>query len=763
MESFLVHHIVIVLLFLWFLSWLNRSNGFFYFLSLIYLYLVHERYVMRLKRQLQFEERKQANQRRVLTDSESVRWLNHAVEKIWPICMEQIASEKILGPIIPWFLDKYRPWTAKKAVIQHLYMGKKPPLLTDIRVLRQSKSDDHLVLELGMNFLAADDMSAILAVKLRKRLGFGMWTKLHLTGMQVEGKVLVGVKFLRRWPFLGRLRVCFAEPPYFQMTVKPIFTHGLDVAVLPGIAGWLDKLLSIAFEQTLVQPNMLVVDMEKFVSPKPENWFFVDEKEPVAHVLVEVVEASDVKPSDLNGLADPYVRGKLGAYRFKTDIKRKTLSPTWQEEFKIPIFTWDSPSILNVEVKDKDRFVDDTLGACSVNIGEFRGGQRNDMWLPLQNIKMGRLHLAITVIEDSEKWSEDPFKGVKLSKEDIQTSFASDTTNKGSFTSVSSEKASSVADNVEPINIKGQEDTGIWVQRPGPEVSQIWEPRKGKSRRVDNQVQRVSNNGSPNNETSSSTDENQEGSRNPMKSVGRGLRKIGSVFNRNNNKKDDFSIGSIEEDSHCQSPRINVKAMNQKDVGVKYIVDDNLSGPLTGKSVESESMNGEENHGKGHMKDVAKSFLKQAEKSAKQFKHVFSLKGIKKARDGQHEIIPESDSVTDSDSSSDDDDDEYTCVQKVGKVAGTPRGLTRDGNIVRTGDEDYIDTNKTLAEEAKEDPSADIADSSWDAEAKEEKVEEADSKTTGVDVAMNAKTEDEHVVTAKNIEGEEKEVSEVKL
>lgn len=39
------------------------------------------------------------------------------------------------------------------------------------------------------DFLTADDMSAILAVKLRKRLGFGMWTKLHLTGMHVEGKV----------------------------------------------------------------------------------------------------------------------------------------------------------------------------------------------------------------------------------------------------------------------------------------------------------------------------------------------------------------------------------------------------------------------------------------------------------------------------------------------------------------------------------------------------------------------------------------------
>ncbi|KAL1203788.1 C2 domain-containing protein [Cardamine amara subsp. amara] len=750
MESSLIHHIIIVLLLLWFISSLNRSHAIFYFLALIYLYLVHERYVMRLKRKLQFEERKQANQRRVLSDSESVRWLNHAVEKIWPICMEQIASQKILGPIIPWFLDKYRPWTAKKAVIQHLYMGRSPPLLTDIRVLRQSTGDDHLVLELGMNFLAADDMSAILAVKLRKRLGFGMWTKLHLTGMHVEGKVLIGVKFLRRWPFLGRLRVCFAEPPYFQMTVKPIFTHGLDVAVLPGIAGWLDKLLSIAFEQTLVQPNMLVVDMEKFVSTKSETWFFVDEKEPVAHVLVEVVEASDVKPSDLNGLADPYVKGKLGAYQFKTKIQRKTLSPIWREEFKIPIFTWDSPTVLKIEVRDKDRFVDDTLGECSVNIGEFRGGQRNDMWLPLQNIKIGRLNLAITVVEDNAKWSDDPIKEANLSKEDIHASFTSDTTNKGSFSSVKSDKAPSVVDNFEPVNIEGQEETGIWVQKPGAEVSQIWEPRKGKTRRLDNQVQRLAHNdGSPSN-GSSSTDDSHEGLKNPLKSVGRGLRKIGSVFHRNG-KKEEFTIGSIEEESQSQSPRINLKAVNQKDVRVNFIVDDNLSGPLSNKSLDGESLDADENSGKGHMKDAAKNFLKHAEKSAKQIKHVFSRKGSKKVRDGQREIDPESDSE-----SSSSDDDEYTCVQNLG-TGTTPRGLTRDGNIDGTRDNgDYVDT--TLAN-AKEDSSGDVAENSTDVVAKEEKIKEAESETRDIDT-MNIKTEDEKIETPKNIEeGGEKESS----
>ncbi|KAL6198984.1 hypothetical protein ACLB2K_028772 [Fragaria x ananassa] len=399
-DSSILHHVGLVLFVLWLLSHYNCCYPVAYLVSLIYLYLVHERYVMRLRKKLQFEERKQSNQRRVLTDSETLRWLNHALEKIWPICIEQIASQKILLPIIPWFLEKYKPWTAKEAVVQHLYLGRNAPMLTDIRVIRHSNDDDHLVLELGLSFLTADDMIAILAVKMRKRLGFGMWAKLHITGMHVEGKLLIGVRFLRRWPFLGRVRICFVEPPYFQMTVKPISTHGLDVTVLPGIAGWLEKLLSIAFEQTLVEPNMLVVDMEKFVSPQQESWFSVNEKDPLGHVRVEVIEASDIKAADLNGLSDPYVKGHLGLYRFRTKVQKKTLAPKWQEEFKIPIITWDSASVLSFEVRDKDRFADDCLGFCSINIGEYRDSQRHDIWLPLQNIKTGRLHLAVTVLED---------------------------------------------------------------------------------------------------------------------------------------------------------------------------------------------------------------------------------------------------------------------------------------------------------------------------------------------------------------------------
>ncbi|XVF04456.1 hypothetical protein REPUB_Repub05bG0084700 [Reevesia pubescens] len=659
-EISIMHHVGIVLMLLWMLSHFNLCHPVAFFVSLIYLYMVHERYVMRLRKKLEFEEKRQSFRRRVLSDCESVRWLNHAVEKIWLICMEQIASQKILLPIIPWFLEKYKPWTAKKAVVQHLYLGRNPPLFTEMRVLRQCSDDDHLVLELGMNFLTADDMSAILAVKLRKTLGFGMSAKLHITGMHVEGKVLIGVKFIRQWPFLGRLRVCFAEPPYFQMTVKPISTHGLDVTELPGIAGWLDKLLSIAFEQTLVEPNMLVVDVEKFASPQPKNWFSVDEKQPLAHAKVEVIEASEMKPSDLNGLADPYVKGQLGPYRIRTKTHKKTLSPKWHEEFMIPVCTWETPNVLIIEVLDKDHFVDDTLGKCTVNISDFRGGQRHDMWLPLQDIKMGRLRLAITVVEYNTKGSYDAVDAEVLSKEDIQNSFATKAADKGSFSPTSSKKSPNLPDHFEPINVEGQQKTGIWVHQPGSEVFQTWEPRKGKARSLETQIHRVPNDsfgstlsvasGSPKSDRSSA--EENPNAKNRVNRVKRGLQKISCVFQRSpKSEGHSSSLGEV-----VPSPHANLKAVNDKEVLVKFVVDYNLSGPSSDKVSNEGSLSpgGSSSESPSRMKDMAKCILKNAEKSARSLKHVLSRKGSKKFRDSavvEQEFSIESDSDDESSSS----------------------------------------------------------------------------------------------------------------
>ncbi|KAM0052148.1 putative C2 domain-containing protein [Helianthus debilis subsp. tardiflorus] len=148
--------------------------------------------------------------------------------------------------------------------------------------------------------------------------------------------------------------------------------------------------------------------------------------QPLAYTLVEIVAASDMKYSDMNGLADLYGKGQLGAYRFQTKTQRKTLSPKWQEEFKIPITTWESPNLLIIKVRNKDHFIDDILGDCSIKINDLRDGQRHDMWLPLQNIITGRLHTAIQVSEVDTKVTEQPCDADASTNELSEDSPASD-------------------------------------------------------------------------------------------------------------------------------------------------------------------------------------------------------------------------------------------------------------------------------------------------------------------------------------------------
>lgn len=223
--------------------------------------------------------------------------------------------------------------------------------------------------------------------------------------------------------------------------------------------------------------------------------------------------------------------------------------------------------------------------------------------------------------------------------EEKQNSFATETANKSSFSSASSEKSQRVADNFEPVDIEGQKETGIWVHHPGSDVSQTWEPRKGKSRFIDTQILKEPNHvsgdpiltpGSQNN-YSSSTDENPD-DKHRLNSVQRGLHKISSLFHRS--PKEDKS-NSFKET--VPSPHVNIKTVNVKEIGVKLVVEENLAGPTLDKVPKEVDSSDEEcgldGPAKRNMKVRAKGIFKHAEKSARSLKHVLSRKGTRSQAD----------------------------------------------------------------------------------------------------------------------------------
>lgn len=247
---------------------------------------------------------------------------------------------------------------------------------------------------------------------------------------------------------------------------------------------------------------------------------------------------------------------------------------------------------------------------------------------------------------------------------------AHSTSENSSFSPVQPEKSQKVADNFEPIDIEGQKETGIWVHHPGSEVSQRWEPRKGKSRRLDTEIHGESNDlvgsgrsavsGSLNNDSSSSDNNNPE-EKHRLRSVRRGLHKIGSVFHR--------SKGEEPVGEYIPSPHDNIRSMNSKGmIGVQFVMDENIPDFPTPKAQGeggSTEGSGPESPAKGHVKDMAKHILKHAEKSARGLRHVLSCK----SRKSKDESLAVPERVNESDSS----DDESTSVQSP-PVETTPVG-----------------------------------------------------------------------------------------
>ncbi|XP_073396912.1 C2 domain-containing protein At1g53590 isoform X2 [Physcomitrium patens] len=399
-------HIGLVLLVAWIVSFVGLNVALVCALGFLYLYQIEHRQRRRLNWRIRYEEREKANKTRI-AEGETVHWMNQILEKTWPIFLKDITS--ILLVPLTSMLDQFKPWIAKKVIVQNLTLGNTPPRITMIRILDTPVDGDDLcqAIEASMEWMAAKDMSAVVDVKPLRRLGWGMSATFHLCNLRFEGKAKVGVKLKAGWPMIERIRICFGTAPLIDMAARPISNSSFDVTELPGISQFTDRLLADVLTRSLVEPSMVEIDMEKLMrdvmrpkGPAGDDWCTIRDNSPKTNVVLEVLEAKDLRVGDINGYSDPYVKVGFGNQRGKTKVKWKTLNPTWNETLNFMIPSGQPPNTILLIVRDKDPIFDDKLGHCEVEISQYRDGKRHDFWLPLEKVKTGRIHLAITVTDN---------------------------------------------------------------------------------------------------------------------------------------------------------------------------------------------------------------------------------------------------------------------------------------------------------------------------------------------------------------------------
>lgn len=74
-----------------------------------------------------------------------------------------------------------------------------------------------------------------------------------------------------------------------------------------------------------------------------------------------LIEARNLPAKDSNGLADPYVRFKLGNEKYKSKVVYKNLNPEYNEQFDLHTFPNQS-KILEILVYDNNSFQDEFIG-----------------------------------------------------------------------------------------------------------------------------------------------------------------------------------------------------------------------------------------------------------------------------------------------------------------------------------------------------------------------------------------------------------------
>ncbi|XP_063906975.1 protein unc-13 homolog 4B isoform X3 [Zophobas morio] len=109
------------------------------------------------------------------------------------------------------------------------------------------------------------------------------------------------------------------------------------------------------------QTALISYAQDAFKIPNNKHQVLLAEAEkkeaPEIMINVEVIEAKDLKPKDSNGLSDPFVTLYLASnqtHRYNTSVKYRTLAPTWEEHFALPVSDNCNDDTLCIEVWDFD-------------------------------------------------------------------------------------------------------------------------------------------------------------------------------------------------------------------------------------------------------------------------------------------------------------------------------------------------------------------------------------------------------------------------
>ncbi|NXV97255.1 ESYT1 protein, partial [Calonectris borealis] len=125
------------------------------------------------------------------------------------------------------------------------------------------------------------------------------------------------------------------------------------------------------------------------------------------HVLrIQLLEAENLIAKDnffkgvVRGRSDPYAKVRVAGRVFRSRVVKEDLNPRWNEVYEVIVDNVPGQDV-EFDLFDKDIDKDDFLGRCKVPLRRVLSSRIVDEWLPLEEVKSGRLHVRLESLAPS--------------------------------------------------------------------------------------------------------------------------------------------------------------------------------------------------------------------------------------------------------------------------------------------------------------------------------------------------------------------------
>ncbi|XP_075593785.1 LOW QUALITY PROTEIN: extended synaptotagmin-1 [Balearica regulorum gibbericeps] len=121
---------------------------------------------------------------------------------------------------------------------------------------------------------------------------------------------------------------------------------------------------------------------------------------------IHLLEAENLVAKDnffkgvVRGRSDPYAKVRVAGRVFRSRVVKEDLNPRWNEVYEVVVDNVPGQDV-EFDLFDKDIDKDDFLGRCKVPLRRVLSSRIVDEWLPLEEVKSGRLHVRLESLAPS--------------------------------------------------------------------------------------------------------------------------------------------------------------------------------------------------------------------------------------------------------------------------------------------------------------------------------------------------------------------------